>query len=414
MLRSRTTLVLVTGILIGLSLSAGVNVIAARHTDAQSAQALPWEDARLLAEVLQRIQSDYVEPVSEHKLMEDAVRGMVSGLDAHSAFLDKDEYEEMQAETAGSYTGIGVEVAATERGVEVMRAMAGTPADAAGVRAGDLIVAVDGIAVDTAAPDEAIARLRGRAGTSVRISLHRDGAASPLDFSLKRTQVEVHSVAGVVLEPGFGYLRIQQFTETTQAEVLHSLRELVRQSPQGLAGLVIDLRNNPGGLLDAAVEIADDFLDGGNIVSADGRGSDARFRMDATPGDVLGGAPIMVLVNGNSASAAEILAGALHDNHRALLIGRRTYGKGSVQSIMPLSLGRAIKLTTSHYFTPSGASINQVGIQPDLPYDGVELPPSEPDGSATAAASSDPEVRLALDSLKKAPPRLARLQIPKH
>jgi carboxyl-terminal processing protease len=409
MLRSRIFLVLLMGILIGISLSLAANVIAARHSDNPLARAanLPWEDARLLAEVLQRVQSDYVEPVAEHKLMENAVRGMVAGLDSHSSFLDQDEYQEMQAETAGSYPGIGIEVEATDHGVEVMHPIEGSPAALAGIRSGDVIVAIDGVVVPAEGLEAAIASLRGPAGSTVRISLRRAGLAVPLELALKRTQVEVHSVSSEQLETGIGYLRISQFSETTAKEVARALRELDRQAPRGLAGLVIDLRNNPGGLLESSVEIADDFLESGNIVSADGRAADARFRRDAQPGDLVHGAPIAVLVNGNSASAAEILAGALHDNHRATLIGRRTYGKGSVQSVMPLSQGRALKLTTSRYFTPSGASINQVGIQPDVAYEGEDLPPAVLDDVLPHTLGvRDAQVALALQTLKKAPQHL--------
>ena len=340
--------------------------------------------------------------------MQNAVRGMVSGLDTHSAFLDRDEYEEMQAETAGSYPGIGIEVGATDRGIEVLHPIEGSPAAAAGVRTGDLIVAIDGRVVDADALDAAIESLRGPTGSTVRIGLRREGVAALLEYSIRRTQVEVHSVASEALEPGIGYLRIQQFSETTAQDVVRALRELGRQNPRGLDGLIIDLRNNPGGLLESAVEIADDFLDSGNIVSADGRTEDARFRMDAKPGDLIAGAPIAILVNGNSASAAEILAGALRDNHRATLIGRRTYGKGSVQTIMPLSNGQAIKLTTSRYFTPSGASINQVGIQPDVAYDGADLAPAPlDDGAQHTLVARDAQVALALQALRHSPPSLA-------
>lgn len=411
--RSRVVLVLATGILIGLSLSFGVSVLAARHAPAAGATLplLNWEDARLFAEVLHRIQSEYVDPVEEHTLVENAVRGMVDGLDPHSAFLDREEYEEMQSTTSGSYPGIGIEVAPAERGVRVTRPVPGAPAARAGMRAGDLIIAIDGHAVDDDV-DAAIGRMRGRAGTVVRVSVEREGVASPLEFSLRRTKVEVHSVASQWLEPGYGYLRISQFSETTHKDVEQAVKGLRKQAGEKpLAGLVIDLRNNPGGLLDAAVEVADEFLDGGNIVSADGRTDDARFRMDALKGELLPGTPLVVLVNGGSASASEILAGALRDNHRATLLGSKTYGKGSVQTIMPLSEGRALKLTTSHYYTPSGASINEVGIVPDLPYTGDELPPAEMDeaDATPTLASRDAEIRFALTALKVGP-RLAGTQ----
>jgi carboxyl-terminal processing protease len=411
MLRSRLLLVLVTGIVIGLSLSLAANVIAGRRSEGapERAASLPWEDARLLAEVLHRIEADYVEPVTPAKLMENAVRGMVGALDPHSAFLDAGEYEEMQADTRGSYPGIGIEVAATVRGVEVMQPIDGSPAAVAGLRTGDLIIAIDGRDVAADALDAAIAALRGPADSTVQLSVRRTGLAAPLDFTIRRTQVAVHSVQAELLEPGYAYLRIASFSETTAHDVAQSLHELARRSPPALRGLVIDLRNNPGGLLESAVEIADDFLEQGNIVSADGRTDEARFRMDAKAGDLTAGAPIRVLVNGSSASAAEILAGALKDNHRALLIGRRTYGKGSVQTVIPLSSGRALKLTTSRYFTPSGASINQIGIEPDQPYDGEDLPPAAPDapGAAQTLPQRDAQIALALGALKQLPRRVA-------
>jgi carboxyl-terminal processing protease len=408
--RSRIVLVLVTGIVIGLSLSLGMSVLAARRAPDSDGlgQILSWESARLLAEVLHRVETDYVEPVGEHQLVEQAVRGLVGSLDEHSAYLDREEFEELQASTSGTYPGIGIEVETGGRGVRVLRPVPGAPAAQAGVKAGDLIVAIDGVAVDDDL-DEAITRMRGRAGTVVRVAVEREGTPEPLEFSLRRTQVEVHSVASQWLEPGFGYLRISQFSETTHKDVESALRKLRREADDAaLRGLVIDLRNNPGGLLDAAVEVADEFLDSGNIVSADGRTDDARFRMDALKGELLPGTPLVVLVNGGSASAAEILAGALRDNNRATVIGHKTYGKGSVQTIMPLADGRAIKLTTSHYYTPSGASIDSIGIQPDLPYVGDAVPPAELDDveSKPTLATRDGEVRFALSALKLAP-RLA-------
>ena len=277
------------------------------------------------------------------------------------------------------------------------------------------IVDIDGTPVDDDV-EAAITRMRGRAGTTVRVGVQRAGNANRLEFSLRRTQVEVHSVASQWLEPGYGYLRISQFSETTHKDVEHALRKLRGQArEEKLAGLVIDLRNNPGGLLDAAVEVADEFLDSGNIVSADGRTDDARFRMDALAGELLPGTPLVVLVNGGSASAAEILAGALRDNHRATLVGHKTYGKGSVQTIMPLSDGRAIKLTTSHYYTPSGESINRVGIQPDLPYAGEDLAPADLDegDAAPTLATRDGEIRFALSALKLAPRLAGTLAVPR-
>jgi len=397
--RSRTMLALVTGAILGISASMTGNVLADLR-DGGSVEALPWEDARLLAEVLERVKRDYVDSVDDHALMENAVRGMVSALDPHSTFLDADEYDEIRASTTGSYPGVGIEVAAEPDGIKVLRPIEGSPAWRAGVLPGDLIVAIDGEAIGIDL-DGAIERMRGPAGSRITLTLARVGTPKPIDVPLQRAQVAVHSVEHAMLEPGYGYLRITNFSETTVADAARAIAALERGAPGGLTGLVLDLRNNPGGVLEAAVEVSDMFLDSGVIVTAEGRTSDSRFRMDASPGDDLGGAQLVVLVNGGSASAAEILAGALKDNHRAVLVGRTTYGKGSVQTVMPLSGGRAIKLTTSRYFTPSGASIQQKGIAPDIVIDGEAVTPDP------ATVATDREVRIALDALKSR--RLAQL-----
>lgn len=399
--RSRTMLALATGAVLGFSASMAGNVLAELRSGAEAADTvLPWEDARLLAEVLERVKRDYVDGVDDHALMDQAIRGMVGSLDPHSAFLDADEYDEIRASTTGSYPGVGIEIAAEAEGIKVLRPIEGSPAFQAGIRSGDLIVAIDGekIGVDV---DQAIERMRGPAGSRVTLTLARAGTPSPIDVALQRAQVAVHSVEHALLEPGYGYLRITNFSETTAADVDRAIADLERACKGGLAGLVLDLRNNPGGVLEAAVEVSDAFLDSGVIVTAEGRTPDSRFRMEASPGDEIAGASLAVLVNGASASAAEILAGALKDHHRAVLVGRTTYGKGSVQTVMPLSNGRAVKLTTSRYFTPSGASIQDTGIAPDIVIDGKETTPD------TTTVTSDREVRIALDALKSRS-RLAR------
>lgn len=400
--RSRTMLALATGAVLGFSASMTGNVLADLRGSGDADSVLPWEDARLLAEVLERVKRDYVDGVDDHALMDNAIRGMVSSLDPHSAFLDADEYEEIRASTTGSYPGVGIEIAAEADGIKVLRPIEGSPAFRAGVRSGDLIVAIDGEKIG-ADVDHAIQRMRGPAGSRVTLTLARAGTPAPIDVALQRAQVAVHSVEHTMLEPGYGYLRITAFSETTSNDVDRAIADLERACKGGLAGLVLDLRNNPGGVLEAAVDVSDAFLDSGIIVTAEGRTPDSRFRMEASPGDETGGADLVVLVNGASASAAEILAGALKDHHRAVLVGRTTYGKGSVQTVMPLSSGRAVKLTTSRYFTPSGASIQDKGITPDIVIDGKE---TEPD---TARAASDREVRIALDALK-ARARLARVE----
>jgi carboxyl-terminal processing protease len=398
----------VAGVVIGFGAALTGNVLADREatseprpTASAAAASLRWEDERQLAEVMERVKREYVDPVSDHVLMENALRGMVSALDPHSAYLDDQEYEEVRASTAGVYPGVGVEVTAEDEGIKVLRPIEGSPAERAGIRAGDFILRIDGRAVGTDL-EGAIASMRGRNGSLVRLSVQRAGSCQPLEFTVRRAEVEVHSVAHAELEPGFGYVRITHFSETTGEDLNRAVSLLQRGTPHGLKGLVLDLRNNPGGVLEAAVDVSDAFLDSGVIVTAEGRTPDSRFRMEATPGDLLDGAPIVVLVNGGSASAAEIVAGALKDHHRALLVGHTTYGKGSVQTVMPLAHGRALKITTSRYFTPSGESIQKKGIVPDIVVEGEEQPPVEMTSldMRRSLVKRDREVRLALERLK--------------
>jgi carboxyl-terminal processing protease len=379
---------------LGLTLSFGSGVLAERSDEAP----LPWQSARLLAEVLERVKQEYVEPLDDHRLMENAVRGMVTNLDPHSQFLDAKEYEEIRISTTGNYTGVGLEVNTRDGEIVVVAPIEGTPAAEAGVRSGDIIRNIDGVTVGDDNVGEAIARLRGKPGTPVRISVERKGEPEQLHFDLVRSNVQVHSVRSQLIEPGFGYVRIRHFSETTDKDLRSALSEL-RQSGE-LRGLVLDMRDNPGGVLDAAVAVSDEFLDEGVIVTASGRGREANFRHEAGPGDVLDGAPVVVIVNGGSASASEIVAGALQDNQRATIIGQRTFGKGSVQTVMPLSDGQAIKLTTSRYFTPSGDSINGSGITPDLELADSGEPARVLAGDTASRLEDDPELRKALDLLK--------------
>jgi carboxyl-terminal processing protease len=327
---------------------------------------------------------------------------MVEALDEHSALLEPDDYAQLQTATSGSYAGIGVEVEGVADGVRIVRCLPDSPAQRAGVRVDDLIVRIDSLEVSAANIDAATRELRGVPGSAVRLKVRRGRAAAPLVFDLQRSQVELPSVAAELIAPAIGYLRISEFTDATAGEVAAAMPRLRAGAGGHLRGLMIDLRNNPGGVLEAATAIADDFLDGGTIVSASGRLREARFRMDATPGDIAAGAPIGVLVNGGSASAAEILAAALRQNGRATLIGRRTYGKGTVQTVIPLANGRALKLTTSRYFTPSGASINGIGITPDVVLSGAETPQAalDADDRAPTLAGRDQQVAVALAQLR--------------
>jgi carboxyl-terminal processing protease len=395
-MKSRTVLLLC--ISIGLSLGLAGGVLADKP--AAPADDLPWQDARTLADVLERVKHDYVNPVDDHQLLQAAIRGMVSSLDPYSAYLDGDEYDEVKISSSGQYSGVGIEVSMEDEEVVVVAPFDGSPAAAAGIRSGDVIASIDGIPVNTTTLADTIGRMRGQEGTSVKIGILREGSSEPLQFTLKRSRVELHSVKTELLEPGMGYLRISQFSETTGDDVDTALKELRKRNGSALKGLVLDLRNNPGGVLEAAVSVSDTFLDAGVIVTAKGRTPESKFEMDATPGDSLNGAPIVILVNGGSASAAEIVAGALKDNHRATLMGRTTFGKGSVQTVIPLAGNRAIKLTTSLYYTPSGISINHRGIAPDIELERDPKPPAVPAPADAPLLQRDPEIRRAVQELK--------------
>lgn len=387
--KARNFAYLAVGLCIGLGFGMARGVFADKP--AATAAPIPWEDARTFAAVIERVKHDYVEKLDDHALLQAAIHGMVSSIDPYSAYLARDEYDEIRISSAGEYSGVGIEVAMEDEQVIVITTIEGSPAEQAGIRSGDVIVMIDGVPVNTTTLADTIERMRGKEGTTVRIGVERDGNAEPLQFSIKRQRVELHSVKEELSEPGYGYVRVSQFTDTTAPELLAALGSLQHRNGGPLRGLVLDLRDNPGGVLEAAVAVSDAFLDKGVIVTARGRTGDSKFEMDATPGDELNGAPLVVLVNGGSASAAEIVAGALQDNHRATLMGRTTFGKGSVQTILPLTEDSALKLTTSLYYTPSGASINHKGIAPDIEIKRAEVAPGSP----------DPEMQAALKELKQ-------------
>jgi carboxyl-terminal processing protease len=371
--KSRNVLLLVIGMGIGVSLGLASGVLADKPAAIRTD--LPWQDARMLADVLERVKHEYVNPVDDHQLLQAAIRGMVSSLDPYSAYLDGDEYDEVKISSSGQYSGVGIEVSMEDDQVVVVSPFEGSPAAAAGIRTGDVIATIDGIPVNTTTLTDTIGRMRGKEGTVVKIGILREGNAEPLQFTLKRSRVELRSVRSEVLEPGMGYVRISQFSETTGDDLNAALKELRKRNAAPLKGLVLDLRNNPGGVLEAAVSVSDTFLDSGVIVTAKGRTPESKFEMDATPGDALYGAPIVVLINGGSASAAEIVAGALKDNHRA-------------------------KLTTSLYYTPSGISINHRGIAPDIELPRDPKPLAEPVPADAPLLQRDAEVWRAVQELK--------------
>lgn len=393
-------LLLLAGLTVGFTLALGGAVLAGLDAPPRPSAGIPAEDSRLLAEVLDRVEREYVEPVSGHQLMDNAMRGMVSELDAHSQYLSRQEFEEIRISTNGAYSGVGIEVQMVDDRVVVVAPIEGAPAERAGIMPGDVILSIDGQPVAPRNVTDTVLRMRGAHGTPVHLTVARAGQASPLVFDLKRSNVEVHSVIATMPEPGIGYLRISQFSDTTARDVRHSVVGLRRQAGGELRGLILDLRSNPGGVLEAAVDVADAFLDQGLIVTASGRTREATFQRQALPGDLLEGAPLVILVNGGSASASEIVAGALKDHGRATIIGTRTFGKGSVQTVMPLSDGRAIKLTTSRYFTPDGQSIQGRGISPD-----IELPPAlavagDPADMSRRRLAEDTAVSRALEVLR--------------
>ncbi len=395
-LKTRAILVVVIGTVMGLSLSLGGRMLSAETPPSQ--EELAWQNARLFAEVMERVKRDYVEPIDDAELLESAIRGMVADLDPHSEYLDAEEYRDIRISTTGSYTGVGIEVGEIDGRVQVITPIEGSPAARSGVRSGDEIIAVDGYSVEPGSMQETIERMRGTAGSRVSVTVWRDDEA--IIHDMRREIVRVSSVYHELLQPGSGYVRVSQFSETTARELSRAIDVMQDENRGLLDGLVLDLRNNPGGVLDAAVDVSDLFLDAGVIVSADGRTPDARFSRSAHRGDILDGAALVVLVNNGSASASEIVAGALQDHGRAQVVGTSTFGKGLVQTVMPLSRGRAIKLTTSRYYTPSGESIHETGITPDV-Y--VEDTPGYPVLSLTGYVDRHGDLQLseALDRLHR-------------
>ncbi|MCY3751099.1 MAG: S41 family peptidase [Gammaproteobacteria bacterium] len=327
---------------------------------------LPVDEIRAFAEVFAKIKKDYVEDVEDTVLLEYAIRGMLEGLDPHSSYLDEEAYLDLQEGTTGEFGGLGIEVGMEDGFIKVISPIDDTPAQKAGLQAGDLIIRLDDTPVKGMSLNDAVARMRGEPGTDITLTIIRDGAEKPLKVTITRDVIKVKSVRTQVLEPGFGYLRISHFQSRTAEDARAALQELKQDNDGRLEGLILDLRNNPGGILSAAVGVSDLFLDKGLIVYTEGRIDDSRLRFNAKPADLLDNAPVVVLVNAGSASASEIVAGALQDHKRAIIMGQKTFGKGSVQTVLPVSNAAALKLTTARYFTPSGRSIQVSGIEPDV------------------------------------------------
>ena len=325
---------------------------------------LPLDEIRRFVAVYNAVRQAYVDPVDDDKLMHSAIHGLLQELDPHSTYFDKADAEAFDEETSGAYDGIGVELQLLpDNTLKVIAPIDDTPAARAGILAGDVIVAIDGKPIAETGGSEP---LRGEAGTEVVLSVLREHQDKPLQIHVKRDTIHITSVRSKMLEPGFGYIRISSFQADTGSDFETHLQQLQQQSAGQLKGLVLDLRSNPGGLLTAAVQVADDLLESGGIVSTRGRTPISDSSFNATPGDLLQGAPLVVLVDAGSASASEVLSGALHDHQRARIVGSRTFGKGSVQTLLPLDNGDSVKLTTARYYTPSGRSIQASGIVPDV------------------------------------------------
>ncbi len=324
-----------------------------------------YQQLNLFGDVLERVRRDYVEPVDEKTLIENAINGMLAALDPHSSYMNPKTYKDMQIQTKGEFGGLGIEVTMESGVIKVVSPIDDTPASKAGLQSGDLIFALDGEPVQGLTLQEAVEKMRGKVGSSIKISVRRAGK-DPFDVSLTREMIKVKSVRYRLEGGDIGYIRVTSFTEQSTSGVLDAVEKLKKEAGNKLKGYILDLRNNPGGLLDQAIAMSDAFLDKGEIVSVKARKSEDVQRWNAKPGDVANGLPIVVLVNGGSASASEIVAGALQDHRRAIVLGTRSFGKGSVQTIMQVTGGGAIRLTTALYFTPSGRSIQKEGIKPDI------------------------------------------------
>jgi carboxyl-terminal processing protease len=361
---------------IGLLFTGAVMGIGAwQALDAASAasNADTYKQLNLFGDVFDRIRGDYVEVPDEEKLIEAAINGMLTSLDPHSSYMNAKKFEEMRVQTSGEFGGLGIEVTMENGVVKVVSPIDDTPAAKAGLMANDLITKLDGNPVDGMTLNEAVDKMRGKVNTPITLTIVRDGKA-PFDVKLMRDTIRVKSVKYNLEGDDVGYIRISSFTEQTQEGLDKAIADLEKQAGPKLKGFIMDLRNDPGGLLDQAISVSDAFLDRGEVVSTRGRNADETQRYNAQPGDETGGKPLVILINGGSASASEIVAGALQDHKRATVIGTRSFGKGSVQTIIPLGSAGALRLTTARYYTPSGRSIQARGIDADIVIE-QDLPP---------------------------------------
>ena len=392
--------------LIALMLTISVLLCTENVYSRQSQEQLPLEDLQRFTSVVEHIRKYYVEPVDDRTLFEYAIRGMLSGLDPHSAYLDPNEFSDLRVSTSGKFGGLGIEVTMDDGAVKVISPIDDTPASKAGIKAGDLIIKLDDTPVKGLSLKEAVELMRGERGSSILLTVVREGESAPLKIKITRDIIKVKSVKSQILEDGYGYLRISQFQTKTGEDVIENLTKLQKEASQPLKGLIIDLRNNPGGILDASVKVSDTFLDKpktheGIIVYTEGRLPGSQLKERSHRGDILKGAPIVIIVNGGSASASEIVAGALQDHRRALVVGQPTFGKGSVQTVLPLQSEHGLKLTTALYFTPSGRSIQAKGIKPDILIPEIEMPEEKKQASWAQFKERDLQGHLEVEQNKE-------------
>jgi len=378
---------ILTGIILGLVATISLEVFALKPSNST----LPLAQLKKFSEVYARIKNDYVEVVDDKKLMTDAISGMLKGLDPHSDYLDEDSFKELREGTSGEFGGLGIEVGQENGYIKVIAPIDDTPAKKAGIKSGDLIIRLNDKSLKDVSLSDAVKQMRGKPGEALDLVITRDGMAAPLKIKIVRAVIKVKSVKHRILEKDYGYLRISNFQSKTTNSTREAIEKLKKKNKTNIKGLVLDLRDNPGGVLTGAVGVSDVFLSSGNIVYTEGRVEDAVMSYDATPDDLLDGAPLVVLVNQGSASASEIVAGALQDHNRALILGTKTFGKGSVQTVLPLDEKTGLKLTTARYFTPSGRSIQAKGIEPDIKVEALEFKTT---GSATNKVSPLSEADL--------------------
>ena len=354
-------------LLIGLAAAFCLGPLWVAHAgQAENAVQLPIEDLKIFAEIFGKIKSDYVEDIDDSQLLNNAIKGMLDGLDPHTVYLDPESFREMNIDTHGEFGGLGLEVTMENGVIRIVAPIDDTPAHKAGLKSGDLIISMDGVQVKGLSLGESVSLMRGKPGSEIVLTIVRKDRPEPFEVTLKRAIIQLESVRAELLETGFGYVRVIQFQIGTATSLRQQLARLAREAGTALKGLVLDLRDNPGGVLDGAIQVSDTFLRDGLIVSTRGRAEDSEVTFSASPKDYLNDAPLVVLVNGGSASASEIVAGALQDHGRALILGTTTFGKGSVQTILPMLNGAALKLTTARYYTPNDRSIQATGITPDV------------------------------------------------